>query len=100
MPKVSYYNEKNLRILFQHLKNFELANEWKNSLSKVQLEPNDLDDEDVEFLENELEMLKLKSNLKTYFNVLSHDNFKFYVSSTNFAIVFFYLPCKYKYILR
>ena len=94
MPKVFVFSEKNLQILFQRLKNYELTSKWKSNLFKQLSDPNNLDDEDdAKMPDNDLEMLKLKTDLKNYFKVLTMNNFYAHVESAQFTIVFIYLPC-------
>jgi len=83
-----------LKILYERLKNYELVNEWKANLFKIQSEPSSIDDMEIEFYEDDYEMIILKAKLLNDFDILTNHNFYSYIRSSPHTIVFFYLPCK------
>lgn len=96
LPRIFDYSQGNLKILFQRLKNYESVQEWKQSLFRIQYDPNDIDDSEIELNENDLEnYIHLKATLNNSFNVLTNTNFYAHINSSPFTIVFFYLPCKF-----
>ena len=68
------------------------------SLTKVETEPNDEDDEQIEFEipgeQDGIKMIELKTSMKNYFIVLNDKNFHSFINKADLNIVFFHLPCK------
>ena len=62
---------------------------------KTKLDPNDIDDVEIELPANDIDFINLKSGLQDNFSILSEQSFHSYIKKSNFTIVFFYLPCKY-----
>lgn len=73
------------RILAYHTFNERMNNIVTNNHEKIQ---------SYDFLHDGLVQLKLKADLKQYFNVLTEENFYTLLKSIRLTIVFFYLPCK------
>jgi hypothetical protein len=93
---MDYFNI-NLKNLCQRVKSYKKFHEWKLSLIEIELEPNDEDDEQIEFeipIEKDgIKMIELKNSLNNDFIVLTDINFHSFTNNADLSVVLFHLPC-------
>ena len=96
IPQVFYYDDKDaasLLNLYERLKNAYSVFKWKQNLL-INKEPNDIDEQEIKIPDDGLQMMQLKHDLSTKFKVLDKQNFYSHIKSSQFTMVFFFLPCK------
>ncbi len=88
----------NLKKLFERVKSYQEYHEWKLKLNRIEYEPNDEDDEQIEFEipteRDGIKMIELKMSMKNDFIILTDTNFHSFIIKSDLVIAFFHLPCK------
>jgi hypothetical protein len=98
VPKVFDLNElnfnKRLDNLVRRIIAYEKYENWKKSVLEELNEPNELDDELIETIDDTKELANFKKALEFHFRILSKNDFYSHLSSHSFNLVLFYSPCE------